>query len=821
MKKQIITIVSVALATIMLFVLYSVFFKDNGIEVVEDPFYQLSQDVKTSLSELDEDVNILISGYDSADDNWIRIYRFSESIVSANRDFSLKVIDSSFKGVTVSTANGSKDIPFENFYKTLYDGTYYAFDGEALISNAILSLCGKDEIVISLRALSGYDTWGDKVTANGEAFMFQSLERSKIAFLTVENPSGKYSIIQENNEFYFDTSPVAAYDDEKFSAATTAMRYPIAAGKMKMPEGKDWSIYKLDKPENATASYSIVSTQDSEGRYFIHTVYVGTLAQRGEGLSYYYARYIGAQYKSAGKSGDLNDDELLHNLSKDDVVYFLSVDTVENAIMLRDVDLMTPTVINAITDNEELFTIDNVLIDYYNEGISAVIKNFSAFDSAANLASANGSNFAKPISNKLYSKEYSSYSDGWKNNLDTFAGFTSSDGNATYIQASLAKSSNDGNYSVELSVLRDEAKGAYLPSNFTVTISYDGTNWHSIENGIITPSQTDKTVARYSVSFSDDKVVKFVRIVFDVPKVSKSYVVFDEVRVFVGDEDAQPAELINGIWKLVSPSGYVPAGRNYAYLDMTNFNDFIQSIATLSGERVVACGFSDDGDATDTLIDKAKLKEFGLDTPARHYSFVYDGIKCDVYVSAPTEDGKYYAYSTYSGDISGKYQVITTDVVVELSTTTAKWLSWNFVEFLDHSLFSMMISEIDRVEVSFDGNVYEFDLTADDARSTITNVSYQGKGMDVSSFKYLYRSMISINMQDEYLPEPGQEGEEYLRIKIHSETYSPEIVFYSSSVTRCYFTVDGEGSYYALVDQVNKVRDNTLKFIAGETVTGD
>ena len=75
MKKQIITIASVALAALILFTTYAIFFQDDGIEEIGDPFYTLTDEVKTALNEINTDVTISLNGYDSDDDGWEMIYR--------------------------------------------------------------------------------------------------------------------------------------------------------------------------------------------------------------------------------------------------------------------------------------------------------------------------------------------------------------------------------------------------------------------------------------------------------------------------------------------------------------------------------------------------------------------------------------------------------------------------------------------------------------------------------------------------------------------------------------------------------------------------
>ena len=363
MKKQIITIASVALAALILFTTYAIFFQDDGIEEIGDPFYTLTDEVKTALNEINTDVTVALKGYDSDDDGWEMIYRFATAMEEVNDSISIETAGGN-KTVQISANGQSKELAYDGFFKTLYNGTRYGFDGEALMVNAILSLCGKEEKAISLRAFEGYDVDGDEVTSSGAPFIFTALSRSQISFLSITNSHGKYSIYKDGNEFYFGSSRAVSYNDEMFSQVTTDCRYPVAVGKMDKPEGKDWKSYGLDIEKPATASYTIMSETDSTNKYFLHSVYIGSLSSTG---NYYYARYVGAQFEPSGKEGE--SDKMVHNLSKDKI-YFIAKDTVDASIGLPETDIMKPMLVNPISNSEQVLSIDDIRIDLYGDGVS-------------------------------------------------------------------------------------------------------------------------------------------------------------------------------------------------------------------------------------------------------------------------------------------------------------------------------------------------------------------------------------------------------------------------------------------------------------------
>ena len=814
MKKQIIAVAAVAVAAILLFTVYTVFFKKDDIEEVSDPFYSLTEEVRAAVSKLEGDYSVTLHGYDVDDDGWVALLRLANDFKSANRDISVETESEKKNGadcVTVSGVGKTADIAYSDMFLRLYDGTRYAFDGESKIANALFSFGGADEMDIAPHAYSGFDPEGDYVTAAGMPFIFKALDRSEVAVLKLSNKTGEYTLYQDgtSGNFYLDSSRVVQFDAEQFSLMTTNCRYPVSFGKMKMPADKTWADYGLETDKPSLGYYSILSVSAPDGSCFMHNVYIGGKSSTG---NYYYARYVGGLLDSA----DGKNSNVLQNLSKD-YIYYIPVATVEGSLDSSINRIVSPALVTPLTNTEDILSVQDIRVEYLGDGIKALVKNLSAMTPASNLAVYESSSISKTITDKAYAaNDYSAYSGGWKENTSVFGGFTSSDGKDTYIEAALARYSPEGAYSVEIGVLRDEANGAYLPKKITFAASHDGVNYTPVA-GEIVPSQGDKTLKRYTASFTSEDRIRFVRLCFDVPQVKYSYCVFDEYRVYAGGDDALPTDSTKGIWRLVSPDEYIPYGRNFAYPDINTYNDMLQSLVALSGDSVVRCGISDNGDAH--KLKTEVLAEYGLAEPDRHYAYTFDSATVDVYISLPDENGVYYAYSTVTGEFNGNVVSYTGDIIVALTESNCPWLGWDFFEILDHSLLSMYIVEIEDLTVSFGGEDYKFLLTPNSERNDIVDVAYNGKSFDVKSFKYLYQSILSVYMQDQYTPGEGEIAEEYMRIKIHSETRSPELVFYRVSSTKCYFTIDGEGRYYALVKNVNDVRDNVLKYIAGETIT--
>ncbi len=820
MKKQIITIAVAAVLAIALFIGYTVLKKSDVAEGVDET-YKLTETELKALAGVGKNVSLSLIGYDGEDSDWNVVNLFAESIVSSNEKFSMKSENANgeFKGVRVSAGNEKTDISFDSMFLIRYDGAHYAYDPSVVI-NAILKLDGKKELSANPRALNGYDLDGDDVIVSGRPYVFPQMERTDIYLLTINNSHGQYSIFQDAGKFYFGSSRMIQYNEEMFSQVTSHCRHCLAVGKMKMPEGNTWETYGLGGESEPTAIFSIGTKPDKNGEYIQHTVIVGNISSSG---SYYFARYSGGRYKMNETEGDEEAaPTLLEEFSKD-CIYLLDASNVEGSYMIPQTDLMKPTIMNAISDTEAIYGIDDIELDFYDLGINAIAKNIANFNPAPNLSVVDSSSLSKVIGDKKYAKRnYASYEGGWKNNIDVFAGFSSSDKTETYIQASIMRVPTHGEYEVNFGLLKSLSEGAYLPNRVFLTYSTDGLNWHNVENGTISPSHDDKTIETYTVSFKSDVNIKYIRINFDIPQSAGNYIVFDEIRIYVDGEDGQPIEAISGAWRFISPSDYLPNGRNFAHTDITNFGTFIQELAIVEGSKVVDCAFSKEGDASPAFLDKEKLAKYGLDAPARHYAFEYNDIVCDFYISAPNEDGIYYAYSTFTAKVDGETTIVTTDVIVELSPKTFKWLEWDFDEFLDHTLFSVFTDDCNSMNfvVTENGKTekYEFKIL-DDENGSIEFIKLGDKALDVQSFRYLYQTVLGVTMHDEYVPQEGELAEEWLRIEIDASSEDVELVFYRVSNAKCYFTVNGNGGYYCLSEDVRKVITNLGTYVNGGKLT--
>lgn len=783
MKKQIFIVVGVLIAALLLFGLYEFVFKsDTADELGGDSFYTLTEPVAAEIQTIEDNVTILFSGVSEetvkSDEYLNRTYKYALVFRNTNKKIKVKFDEGgSFNGVIVKKGNDEKQIAFDEFYKTLSDGTKYAFDGERLIANAILSLCGKAEMTIELRALEGYDTDGDTVVSTDKRpFLYPNIDRSQVQSITVKNQYGTFKTYRgSDNKFYFEGAELVSYDSEKFSNLIVNSTYVLATGKVKDP--LDLSVYGLDDEEKATAVFTVLTTNN-----VTHKIIIGNKTPSGDS---YYAKYYKKDFVYIIKASDLN-------------------------MLLGPVtDLLTQTMVYGITNQNDLYSINNISIDYLSTNQSLKLLTYTKLNTSSNLTVYNNAEIAKILTNKIkFSGTYTNWTE-----ISTLAGFTTYDGKTVYLDVPLSVYGSKGDYTVTFGLMRDDSTGAVLPKSFKAAISTDEVNYTEIDTSSVSFNQSNKELKNYSFSFQSDKPVRAVRLYFDVA--ASKYIVLDEISVMVDGEDAMPDDGVTGGWRIVSPSEYIPSGRNFIYPSLDFGSDVLLKIATLTSKTIVDYGITTQG-KPDT-IKTEKLAKYGLDKPDKHVSFEFNGVKSDIYFSKLNENGYYYCYSIISGVNNGKQVNVCTDVIAAISAADADWLNWDPLDYLDHSLVSMYIDTIDTLTLSFKNKDYVFNLIkGDDGK--LAKVTYEGKEMDLPNFRRLYVSILSIYIHGEY-GEVENTPTEVMIIDIKGTSANQEIRFYRVTTSKAYYTVNGEGRYYVLVENINRIQKNVLQLIEGKEVT--
>ncbi|MBE6578447.1 MAG: hypothetical protein E7651_01420 [Ruminococcaceae bacterium] len=817
-KNQIILVGAVLVVAALLLGSYFLFLKE---EAPLPSFYVLDGQTVTVLDGLDTDVEITFCNRvegeltEQSDPDVFRIYTYATLYAAQTGDVEISFnTGDTFNGVKVTAGGKTLEYAYSSFYKTRpIDNAVYGFDGEAMLTNAILELTGKEKLKLAVRPLDGFDKDGNTVLASGGVVMFPMVNRSDISYLEVENPTGEFLIYQnEKGIFYFDGCEYLTYNAETFASLLVDCRYVVTAGKLE--DRLDYAVYGFGKDEELTCRYTLMTVPASDGSFYVHQVQIGKKAASG---AYYYAMYFGLKMKG---------DEVIEQFPSDKV-FLLPYSNVESNLTKPVENFFEAQIVNGIQDVNDIYEIGKVEMDFYHgdpeKDLHAVVLNLPVLDFSDNASSNNSSIGELLKDKKTYGKSGLSYSD-WTGETDGayLAGLASSDGESFTVRAAVTNIASDGVYECTFGLLLDSDNKKYaaiLPDEVSIRYSYDGENFNKLtDHGLDFSDHKEDTVKEYTFRIESDGPVVMVELTFEMPQ-KIGYLVMDELRVMADGIDAVPNDALTGLWRLMAPSSLIPEGKNYAYMDSTNFADFINGLATLKGDSVAKVGISEHHENEDDTINMEMLKEFGLDTPAMHFSYTFEGFVTDLYVSAYDEENKcYYVYSTITGDLyeDGRELTFCTGLVARVTKETAPWLEWELLEYVDHSMVGMYVYEIEEMSITYGGKEYVFNVTAKDKE--LTSVLWGDTEMDEESFRYLYLSVVQLYMRDVYEPAEGDTAEEYMRIKIKTTTDSKEFVFYRVSSSRAYYTVNGAGSYYCRVSSLRNIVDKLELFIAGEKV---
>ncbi len=778
MKKQLTIAVAVVVLALLLYGAYELFIKDDD-QVQQDPFYILNKETAQAIFDLNEKVEILFYGYSEGEikgtEDINRIYLFSQSFADQNNKISLSFQpDGNKENLGIKAGGKEQTLAYSDFYKVNADGKKYAFDGESLIANTIFSLLQADSIEIPLRALEGFDTDGDTVIS-GRPFMYPNITRSDVLGIYVVNQNGGYKVYRGNdNEFYFEGAELVGYDQEMFASLIVNSTYVLARSKVKDP--LDLSVYGLDDEEKATAVLSVVTLDEK-----LHKIIIGNKTPDNQS---YYAKYYNK-----------------------DFVYLLPAGDLETALLGPASSFLKAQLVFGVKQQEDLFLLDNIVLNISGEELRA--GRYARIMTSSNFRTPNQTKPEDILTNK--SKLTEAYTN-WTEQPKLF-GMTSSDGKDIYLQLPLSITDPTNEYTVTFGLVRHDAYKAGTPTKVYITYSADGETYIEAELEDFDISQSDETLKYHTVKFTSEAPIMDLRLHFGIK--NETYLVMDEITVLAGKTDAQPVDGIVGGYRITRPEEYIPAGKNFVYPNSLFQSDFINSIATLSGDRVVDFGITKTfGNAEE--LDLEKLAQYGLDNPEIVVSYDLYGTTTTIYISGADSEGNYYCYSVISVEEKGKVSKITTDIIAQISKDSISWLSWDLVDYLEKYILSMYIDSIDKLTLTFDGTEYPFDFYKGE-NEKLEKVTYNGKEVDLPNFRQLYVSIIRVNLKGEYEEEEGS-ATEMLRIKVQSPSKSPEIVFYRVTTSKAYYTIDGEGKYYVLVDEVNTIKNNVNLLISGKDI---
>ncbi len=271
----------------------------------------------------------------------------------------------------------------------------------------------------------------------------------------------------------------------------------------------------------------------------------------------------------------------------------------------------------------------------------------------------------------------------------------------------------------------------------------------------------------------------------------------DEAKIAITylDPKAQEAAAMQSTYKMIHPGNYSVSATAY-----TNVLDALVKMTGIS-----------------TLVyapDITDLEEYGLSEPAYYLHFEYKGIEQEIAFSQKNENGNYYAYT------------LLFDLITEIDGDSLFWFDYDLMNWVDPPIFMMNINEIKTISLSSATAKRVFDLEGEKENLIVTERE-TGFKPEVYNFRQFYKTLLTIHIRDtvsvdltkDELQEYVKEENLYLTLNIETRAGQfMEYKFYPYSTRRAYYTVDGNGEFYVLRDNVTKVISDCEKVMTNTPV---
>lgn len=273
-------------------------------------------------------------------------------------------------------------------------------------------------------------------------------------------------------------------------------------------------------------------------------------------------------------------------------------------------------------------------------------------------------------------------------------------------------------------------------------------------------------------------------------------------------------EMALSSYEMIYPANYIVNDENYA-------TTMLLSLSNLQGYSVVAAGTPDKLIRNDEEI-MAKYGFYDLQNAPYELYYTYGGENTIIAFTESGMDGYYFAYSYLY------------DIIVLIEKTVVQYLEWDLLKFIDSSLFSAYIADVDSIKIEgsleYKKQVYNINEkflyrqvqvgTATKLQCTALSTGriFTGNNPDQNPIQELYGTILTMKIQgymkDEGVDVSGLDSYAKMTItKLNGESVVYEFFRYSSE--RCFYTVNGEGEFYMLRRQVDKLMIDAVRSAHG------
>ena len=262
----------------------------------------------------------------------------------------------------------------------------------------------------------------------------------------------------------------------------------------------------------------------------------------------------------------------------------------------------------------------------------------------------------------------------------------------------------------------------------------------------------------------------------------------------LSDEEREAQASVD-LFEMIRPENYTPNSDNISII--------LKKFCNFAGTKTLVIGQIGKEPISDEILAK-----YGLAEPKYYIYANYDDVNNFIRVSDKNENGTYYAYSELF------------NLVAEVDPSMVDFLEWDFIKFVNDRVFQRMINYIDTIRVQADGVDETFKLTGENKELSVELVNHAGRklGADgVTNFRNLYYKMQGITAEG--YAEDTSKADKAMTLTVTTRIGNEYVYeFYNYSSRRCFCTLNGDGEFYCLRDQIEMIIADTQRVINGETV---
>lgn len=239
------------------------------------------------------------------------------------------------------------------------------------------------------------------------------------------------------------------------------------------------------------------------------------------------------------------------------------------------------------------------------------------------------------------------------------------------------------------------------------------------------------------------------------------------------------------------------------YTVSSTYETLLQTFMNFIADRTILQGSSTEA------ISQEDLAKYGLDNPAYEIYFEYNDIANCVIFSEKTENDTYYVYS------------FVFNLIGEVSASSVSFLEYDLIQYIDRPVFQRNINDIGEIKIESDQVSETFTLVGEGEELVVTQAD--GSKLVVQNFRQFYKTLLSIQIED-YVPEGTDPANLKCMATFTATTRAGavfEYKFYQYTTRRALITINGEGEFYCIVDDVHKMLNDTERILKGETVDAD